>query len=590
MSLQVWLPLNGDLHNQGLSNITMASNNVTIDDNGKIGKCYGFTSSSTSKAYSNETINFNSNIISISCWANINSSSNSGYICGISASSSAIFMLYYNPSDTLLRCYSNAANRGTVNVSAYLNSWHHYAAVSVGNKIIIYIDGQEKTTINYTSPTFGECFVYLGCRRNGSDGSGLYYFTGLLNDVRIYNHALSPKEVEEIAKGLVLHYKLDKNLSILDNCYSNPTFNTSTSTGGWSHWGSSGHAGTYGQNTDKTYIFNQSNTYSHWIANGSSATQPYLLHQSPSFSGGFRSIQAIIKEQNGQPITNAICYPAWNARNGGVALYSWTEIIALGNGFYLCKCEGVSQDGSNDVIGIYVTAGNKIYISEMYCENNKELCSDIFAQNNLNTIYDSSGYSNDGTIVGSLTAAASSPRYDVATQFTATNYIKNTDFIYNDGAWSISLWYFFTSAPSGYQSLICLSKGNGSDSNKKMAIIPNTSYIWFKCESTSTTLSSVKVNTWTHLVLTSSGKIYENGIEKLSITPGTILTGCDDLVIGARASAANATSVTVPLTGRISDVRIYATALTADQIKELYNTSMSIDSNGNIYSRELVEL
>jgi hypothetical protein len=39
-----------------------------------------------------------------------------------------------------------------------------------------------------------------------------------------------------------------------------------------------------------------------------------------------------------------------------------------------------------------------------------------------------------------------------------------------------------------------------------------------------------------------------------------------------------------------SDVRIYTTALTEFQVKELYNTSMSVDSNGNIYARELVEL
>ena len=40
MSLQVWLPLNGDLHNQGLSNINVINSGATIDHNGKIGKCY----------------------------------------------------------------------------------------------------------------------------------------------------------------------------------------------------------------------------------------------------------------------------------------------------------------------------------------------------------------------------------------------------------------------------------------------------------------------------------------------------------------------------------------------------------------------
>jgi len=36
------------------------------------------------------------------------------------------------------------------------------------------------------------------------------YLNGYLNDFRIYNHALSTKEVREIAKGLLLHYKLDQ--------------------------------------------------------------------------------------------------------------------------------------------------------------------------------------------------------------------------------------------------------------------------------------------------------------------------------------------------------------------------------------------
>ena len=41
MSLLVWLPLNGDLTNNGVSKIQLKDNGATIEDNGKLGKkCY----------------------------------------------------------------------------------------------------------------------------------------------------------------------------------------------------------------------------------------------------------------------------------------------------------------------------------------------------------------------------------------------------------------------------------------------------------------------------------------------------------------------------------------------------------------------
>ena len=46
MSLRVWLPLNGTLDNQGLDDVVVTNNGATIDNNGKIGKCYYFNGSS----------------------------------------------------------------------------------------------------------------------------------------------------------------------------------------------------------------------------------------------------------------------------------------------------------------------------------------------------------------------------------------------------------------------------------------------------------------------------------------------------------------------------------------------------------------
>ena len=45
MSLRVWLPLNGSLKNQGLDKVTVTNNGATVDNNGKIGKCYYFDGS-----------------------------------------------------------------------------------------------------------------------------------------------------------------------------------------------------------------------------------------------------------------------------------------------------------------------------------------------------------------------------------------------------------------------------------------------------------------------------------------------------------------------------------------------------------------
>src|SRR5574344_1089372 len=72
MSLKIWLPLNGNLENLGMADATFsATNNPTIVNDGKIGKCYQFDGSTTYQriycsTYSNT--NFNNKPLTICFW------------------------------------------------------------------------------------------------------------------------------------------------------------------------------------------------------------------------------------------------------------------------------------------------------------------------------------------------------------------------------------------------------------------------------------------------------------------------------------------------------------------------------------------
>lgn len=211
MSLRVWLPLNGDLHNQGISNIQpqLMGNGVTWTT-GKIGQAATFPNNCNSCIY---MPGLKLQIFSWACWLKIlgEGSGTSQRILSEGRDTGSIGTnIWVSKAGTTLY-WSTHKKSGQATIE--LNRWHHVALIADDTYIKFYLNGILKSTTAYTEDSdyaqSNDAFV-LGKMAYSYTSTGNYFpFNGQLNDVRIYDHALSAKEVREIYKGLVLHIKLD---------------------------------------------------------------------------------------------------------------------------------------------------------------------------------------------------------------------------------------------------------------------------------------------------------------------------------------------------------------------------------------------
>jgi len=73
MSLRVWLPLKGDLTNNGAYNAAVTNTSATVDTNGKIGSCYRFNKNAYITIAKEAVSTIDSGECSFCLWLNINS-------------------------------------------------------------------------------------------------------------------------------------------------------------------------------------------------------------------------------------------------------------------------------------------------------------------------------------------------------------------------------------------------------------------------------------------------------------------------------------------------------------------------------------
>lgn len=558
MSLRVWLPLNGNTNNQGLSGIIMAGSPDSYDVNGKIGKCASFAGNTTNIIYYNTSeFNYTDNF-SYCVWINQNFTGTAqqwAFANGRADYGSYGYGIKIN-SATDISCFFGSKG---VSVSCPTNEWHHIAVTISGTIMKVYKDGiLDSTNSTATLPTYSDGNgLGLGCIHY--TGGNIFPFYGSLNDFRIYDHCLSPKEVKEISKGLCLHYQLkgfgQENLA---------------------HSTSASYTTPY---TSFSGVANTCPVLARVDTTGLSAGDTLHVYLEYKYDN--------IVPTSGQTakcwIQGAGDVTAWNSGSFGPC----PQLTLNGSGIYIfdftitLNANHISNTyWSTNIRHDYIQSGSvqwknfkveKGSVATPWCPNSADSSySSLGFDSNIELDY--SGFGNNGTRSGTITCDIDSPRYTTSYHFSnsqSINYTENLTFLTTS---SISFWAKFNakgasgwlpfSGQDGNYFIMATSGGTGNFYNGGITAFGTVVYY----EDSKIVSAPTNDGKWHHYAIT--------GVNMSTWTVFKINKYSDSLW----NSDVN-----------YADVRVYNTILSAEDILELYNSPINIDNKGNLYAYEFIE-
>lgn len=202
MSLQVWLPLNGNINNQGICDSLEVSAGTPQYIDGKMGQGIDISHRVTFTGLPRL------NNFSIFFWLKVDSCTVSwadslGFDCKQADGTNAASFRFEATTETRACSWHNNSPYGISSGSQILiqnyEEWHHVGLTYDGDNVYSYIDGKLK----YTNSGLGGYLIdrfWIGETGN---------IVGAMNDLRIYDNVLTKSEVKEMSKGLVLHYNFE---------------------------------------------------------------------------------------------------------------------------------------------------------------------------------------------------------------------------------------------------------------------------------------------------------------------------------------------------------------------------------------------
>lgn len=596
--LCLWLPFtDGTTKNYGLTNMDVVDYGTSVYDQGKLGKCRSFVGNGYLQL--SNTFGIESGKDFSCCY----------WIKEISNNILSKFRVVYQCGNLIIGHYGNKFDiysiTGNTLDLAYVcdtTEWVHCCMTyqSSNNTVTIYINGVKCSTSqpkNLTGLSGTTALI-------GKRSSETYLFEGYLNDFRIYNTCLSPRQIKEISKGLICHYSLGE----IDGKIGGRNLIKN------------------GKGNVKAGFFKKIPTVTDEY--GEFTLKSKKTYASISLSEGF--VYGCRDYIVGEKYTWSydIMYTAWNfptgsnrgefwmgqryinAPSGETATGTWRGVtkhnlpVVGQNGCELNKWYHVKQTvtipqqassnvGQQGIISFYnsnanVEASFTARIKNVKFEKSSTATSWTPAPEDDasfydNVIYDTSGYCNNGSVTDSTcpTWSSDTPRYKGSYVFNGNKQVIDTPKVFHQEDITISFWFKRLKDTNTRQFLFTIWEGFSceltADDIPLFRIATDVSHAV-------DALSDKKITVndgWTHFCgVYKNGeysKIYINGQLKKSVSSASkIYWNIHSSKIGIY------NSLNTYYNGQISDVRIYATALSDSDILELYQSSASVDNNGNL--------
>lgn len=571
MGLQIWLPLNGDFHNQGILgnlNFTKIGSGTIIDTNeGKIGKAKEFSAAGL-KAPLSYTLGSQ---FSFSCWIYYNSfQTNNEWILELgdteSGYANALFGIASTPTK-LVVCVGGAYDSATVH-DFVINTWYHLAFTYDGTTWKIYKNGQliRNFDKNISSITSSSNITIAS-----NVASSVTKLNGRLNDIRIYNNCLSDNEIKKLSKGLILHYPLSRRglgenlLKASDVSVTNSSYPTKSY-----YFGDDPPQ--QGEQVTIQIKGHLADTKTYWRIYNSGGTVDCIIIQKTAYNehtGIYTATGTWKISKEGKP----------DAANTYLNVYPFTK----------------TQSGQSTIEWIKLERGNH---ATPWCPNAADEKYTLLGLNN-NVQYDISGFQNNGT-KNNITYSSDAPKYNVSSVFNSadTSYIKvneNNWIPQYQEAMTINFWVYSSDWTSTIKLFSCAQSGGWTTEPGNSGYIRFSIYVatnqartshGYKFNSQELKISDLSAG-WhmlTFIYDSTGNKVYVDGQSHSSYaftsygikynTNARLFLGCE----------ANSASPSTPyFDGKVSDFRIYATVLSEKDILSLYNNEAYIDQLNAIH-------